>query len=132
MADIVEFPGMAAVAVAFLRGEFATSGETARVSTKVPNPMPPRMVRIDIGGSSERNRVTGSVLVIVQAYAASEPEAERLCERARALLRSTPELDSVPGASIMACLGSSLPVPLPDPDVATPRYQATVQLAVSP
>lgn len=132
MAEVIEFPDMVAVAVAFLRSEFTAIGETARVSTKVPNPMPARMVRIDLGVSQERNRLTGSVTLIVQTYAASEPEAERLCERARALLRSTPELDSIPGASVMACLGSTLPVPFPDPDIATPRYQATVQLAVCP
>lgn len=132
MADVVEFPDMAAVVVAFLNAEFAAAGESARAATKVPNPRPAKWVRVDVSGGSERNRKTADVLVIVQGSAATEPAAERLCSKARALVRSMPEYESIPGASIMSCTGSTLPVNFPDPDIATPRYQATVQLAVCP
>lgn len=132
VADVIEFPDMASVIVAFLNAELAAAGETARAATKVPNPRPPKWVRVEVAGGSERNRKTADVLVIIQGSAANEPAAERLCSKARALVRSMPERDFISGASVMACTGSSIPVPFPDPDITTPRYQATVQLAVCP
>lgn len=132
MADVVEFPDLASVVVAFLKAEFTSRGETAKVGTKVPNPMPARVVRVDLASGSERNRITADPVVIVQAYAATEPAAHALCELTRALVRSMPERELTPGATIHSCTGTSTPVPFPDPDISTPRYQATVQLLVGP
>ncbi|MFC9769513.1 hypothetical protein [Rhodococcus jostii] len=132
MAEIVLFPDILAAATAFLNAEFAARGDTARAATKVPKTRPARYVRLDLGGGIERNRITGEPLLIIQASAADEPAAYALCELARALIRSMPERDTIAGASVMGCTSSSLPVPFPDPDLSTPRYQATVGLLISP
>lgn len=132
MADVVVFPDMLAVTVGFLNTELAARGETARAATKVPKTRPSRFIRVDLGGGQERNRITGEPLLIIQASAPNEPEAYNLCELARGLVRAMPEYDEIPGASVMGCTSSSLPVSFPDPDISTPRYQCTVQLLVSP
>lgn len=130
MAEVVTFPDVQALVVGFLKAQFAALGESAKVAGRVPSPaVPARFVRVDVGSANERNRVVAEPLLILQAYAKSEPEAYALCERARALVRSMPEHDD---DRVAGCGGSSLPVPFPNPDSSMARYQCTVQLLVCP
>lgn len=129
MAEVVTFPDVQALVVAFLKAQFAAVGESAKAAGRVPSPIPARFVRVDVGSANERNRIVAEPLLILQAYAKSEPEAYALCERARALVRSMPEHDD---DRVAGCVASSLPVPFPDPDSSMARYQCTVQLLVCP
>ena len=129
VAEVVTFPDVQALVVAFLKAQFAAVGESARAASKVPSPIPARFVRVDVGSANERNRIVAEPLLILQAYAKSEPEAYALCERARALVRVMHEHDD---DRVAGCVSSSLPVPFPDPDSSMARYQCTVQLLVCP
>lgn len=130
VAEVVTFPDVQALVVAFLKAQFAALGESAKVAGRVPSPaVPARFVRVDVGSANERNRVVAEPLLILQAYAKSEPEAYALCESARALVRVMHEHDD---DRVAGCVASSLPVPFPDPDSSMSRYQCTVQLLVCP
>lgn len=132
VAEIVTFPDVQALVVGFLNAELSARGNPARAATKTPNPRPASWVRVDVASGQETNRITIEPIVILQASASSEPAARDLCELVRALLRSMPERDDITAASVMGVASSSMPVPFPDPDIATPRYQSTVQLIVCP
>ena len=95
-----------------------------RVSTRIPNPRPAELVRVQRIGGVRQNLAQERPLLLVECWAASSVAAFDLAAQAWSLLDA---LD----ADWFADVNLSSPVNLPDPLSASPRYQFTASLVVN-
>ncbi|WP_378736057.1 hypothetical protein [Nocardia brasiliensis] len=128
MTELVVYPAIEALVVAYLSARLAARGDLAVVATKVPNPRPDRLVRVSAAGGGNDRRILASRMVIIECWDLREPEAAQLAELCHALLLSAPRDPQEP--RIRAAVTAGAPVNHPDPDTRHPRYQATVSLDV--
>lgn len=105
----------------------------AWVGTRVPNPRPERLVRVDAAGGPRQNIRQDRSMVTVQAWA--QYDADLLMAEVRDLLHDMPGRQvTVPttagfeSVQIYSCTEVGGPTNLPDPETQTPRYQMTVEI----
>lgn len=124
MVAITTYPDVEALIVSALNAGFTAHSEpTIKASTKVPNPRPAEFVRVLSSGGLDETMVTDSVLVTIEGWAATETRALRLCDMARAILRSQ-------DGAIRGARGFSYPQNLPDPVADQVRYTSTGDVRV--
>lgn len=102
-------------------------GDTTRVSTRIPNPRPARLVRVRRRGGPRTDVVLEIALMLMECWAATEPDAEALANLTAALFASL-EGQTVAGAHITHAEILGGPSNDPDPDSESPRYTLTGQL----
>lgn len=124
MTALVVFPDPEALLVAYLGGVLAVP-----VATKVPNPRPASFVRLARIGGNRRDLVTDMPVLVVECWAASEPDASDLATLARAHVAALAQ-ETVNGAYVRSVEEVGGPVPFPDPVSGSPRYQFTVRLSL--
>ncbi|MGW3545895.1 hypothetical protein ACWDNI_35885 [Nocardia niigatensis] len=129
MAEVIAPADAESVVVAGLKAAYVGRGETAKVGTKVPNPMPPRMTRISLAGTHRQTigHFYGSILV--ECWAATEVEASALARTTYALLFAM-DGEDVAGHHIANVTEVGGVVNFPDLD-AGPRYQFVADLLIS-
>lgn len=98
------------------------------VATRVPNPRPPRFVRLTRVGGPVRDKVTDRPLIVVEAWdAAGDVAAHDLAAEARARLHALAGT-GIGGVWVRRVGEVSGLSNYPDPESGTSRYQITVQL----
>lgn len=122
MTEAIAFPDIEALLTRYLPELVGVP-----VVTKVPNPRPAAFVRVTRVGGARRDRVTDQPLVVVEAWAATEPAASTLGARAQAYVYAL-EQTSVDGDYVRAVREAGGLQFFPDPISETPRYQFTAQL----
>ncbi|WP_040815051.1 hypothetical protein [Nocardia concava] len=129
MAEAVAPIDAEAVVVAALNASFAGRGETAKVATRVPNPMPSRMVRVSLVATHRQTpgHFYGSILV--ECWAATEVAASALARTTYALLFAM-DGEDVAGHHIADVTEVGGVVNFPDLDASVPRYQFTADLLI--
>ena len=128
--EVITFPSAETACVAYLTAELAARGETAVVSTKVPNPRPPRLVRVRRLGGVRVDVITDVPMVAFDCWAPNEVAAEALAELTRALISAIPDR-SIPGGVVCCDVEEGGgPVNQPDPDTNYPRYTFFVMMRV--
>ncbi|MFI9507571.1 hypothetical protein [Nocardia sp. NPDC052566] len=127
MADVVAPPDAEALVVAYLRAQFAASGETARVATKVPNPRPDRLVRLSLADTTRQTLAHFAARLIIECWDATEPAASALARITYALVHAM-DGENVGADWVAAVVEVGGLVNFPDPDTGAARYQFTVDV----
>lgn len=117
MTEVIVFPDIEGVLVTAL-----TPALSLPVTTKVPATRPDKFVRLSRIGGNRRNVITDRAMVVVECWAKSTTEAERLSALTRAHIHALAP-DTVRRVREVAG-----PQSFPDPLSETPRYQFTVQI----
>lgn len=111
-------------AVAFLKAQFASLSDTAKVGTKFPASGSQRFVRVVRAGGLTKNIAYDSPRLVFECYGSSSVTAERLCALTRGFVlawaRLSDDVTRVEDAGDMAYM--------PDPDSGQDRYQFAVQV----
>lgn len=128
MAEVVAPPDAETMYVAYLKAQFTSRSETARVATKVPTTRPDRMVRASLINMVERTRTHFYVRLLVECWDLTETGAFGLARLAYALTGAL-EGETSDGVYVAEVVTVGGPVNLPDPDVG-PRYQFISELLV--
>lgn len=124
VAEIVTFPDVEALVVSVLNAELPAHGEaTVKASTRVANPRPSEFIKILVGGGQDETKVSESALITIEGWAKTEARARRLCDLARAIVRSQ-------DGDIRGARGFSYPQNLPDPVSDQVRYTSTGDVRV--
>lgn len=126
MAEVVAPPDVETAYVAYLRAQFVTRSETAKVATKVPTTRPDRMVRVSLTDTIERTDIHFDAELLVECWAPTETAASGLARLAYGLTRAL-EGEVSGGLHVAAVTAVSGIANFPDPDVG-PRYQFVVDL----
>jgi len=113
-----------AVVVSYLNPLLIADEDTARASTRVPNPRPPRLVRVILTGTVRRSVSRRDAQVTIEYWAPDGPAAAAGADKVYDWLE---DLD-VGGSHVPqgpdGWLGG--PYSQPDPDSGSPRYVMTV------
>ncbi|NQE86040.1 hypothetical protein [Nocardia terpenica] len=126
MPELVEFPAVETVVVAYLGARLAARGDPARIATAVPDPRPSRLVRVTAAGGGNDRLVLAARMVIVECWDTREPAAVELAELAHAILLAAARDPAEPRFRAVTTVGA--PVNHEDPDTRCPRYQFTVSV----
>ncbi|MEG8177100.1 hypothetical protein GZH49_00960 [Nocardia terpenica] len=84
--ELVVFPAVEAVVVAYLTTRLAAYADPTVVATQVSDPRPPRPVRVTAAGDGNDRLVLAARTVIVECWDTREHDAAQLAELAHALL----------------------------------------------
>lgn len=124
MAEVIVAPDAEGAAVAFLRAQFASVGDSAKVGTKFPAAGSQRFVRVMRAGGVSKNIAYDSPRLVFICSGSSSVTAERLCALTRGFIlawaRLSDDVTRVQDAGDMAYM--------PDPDSGQDRYQFAVQV----
>lgn len=129
MAEVVAPPDVETMYVEYMRAQFASRDETARVGTKVPTERPARMVRVSLILSTEQARAHFYTRLLVECWAPTETAAGGLARLAYALTGAL-EGETSGGVYVSEVLTVGGSANFPEPGVG-PRYQFTVDLLVT-
>lgn len=124
MVELVVFPDVEAAIVAYLKPKLVG----VKVSTTVPNPRVPKMVRVQAAGGSGRGLTVSKRVLIVQCWDTKSPDAASLCERVAAIVYAAQHDPAIPEIRGVTSIGE--PASFPDPDTSLPRYQFSASLDV--
>lgn len=123
MVEVIVARDAEGAAVAFLKAQFATVGDSAGVGTKFPAKGSQRFVRVSRAGGVSRDIAYDSPRLVFECYGSSSVTAERLCALTRGFIlawsRLSDDVTRVQDAGDMAYM--------PDPDSGQDRYQFAVQ-----
>lgn len=132
------FPDVTALTVDYLTARLpaaltatGTHPGPVTVASQVPNPRPPRLVRIQATGGQLRDVAHERALLAVQCWdQAGEVQAGDLARLVTSLLRDWPT-DPAHGRTVTT-VTATRPYPFPDPDTSAPRFQTTAEVVVRP
>lgn len=124
MAEVIVARDAEGAAVAFLKAQFASVSDTAKVGTKFPTAGSQRFVRVVRAGGLTKNIAYDSPRLVFECSGSSSVTAERLCALTRGFIlawaRLSDDVTRVQDAGDMAYV--------PDPDSGQDRYQFAVQV----
>ncbi|MGW2742374.1 hypothetical protein [Streptomyces sp. NPDC001450] len=123
----VGFPDSVAVVRAYLRDVLVDGGYDVPVGTRVPNPRPPRFIRLERIGGTRLDRITDRPRIDVHCWGESEEAANDLAGRARALLLAMPGWRGVVAYDVAEVGG---PSNLPDPESGQDRIAFAVEVSL--
>lgn len=99
-------------------------------ATKIPNPRPPKHVRVTSAGGTGRNLIQDEPRLLIESWAAADAEAFDQSRLAHGLLWAAQHSFLAPGVWVSG-VNLTVPANFPDPDTRMPRYQFVAQLIVS-
>ena len=123
MAEFLTFPNPAIWLIRYLDAALDVP-----VVGEVPATRPASFVQVENAGGSLVTRVTDGGQLLVGSWDTSNPKAERLAAKVRALVNAAPGV-TVQGEYCKAVAESGRPVYIPDPDAKVPRYRQTFVLS---
>ena len=94
---------------------------------EVPTTRPATFVLVEDAGGAQSTAVTDRAQLLVGSWDTTNPKAERLASKVRALIRAAPGV-TVQGEYCKGSDATNRPVYIPDPDAKVPRYRQTVTL----
>lgn len=127
MAEVVAPPDVETMFVAYLRAQFASRDETARVGSRVPTVRPDRTVRVSLIDTARHTLTHFYSRLLVECWDETEPAAADLARLAYAL---TGALEGETSGSVYVAEVVTVGGPANFPDDVGPRYQYTVDLLV--
>jgi hypothetical protein len=123
VAELLEFPNAAVWLIRYLDQHLDIP-----VVGEVPSTRPASFVVVENAGGTSDTIVTDGAQLLVGSWDVSNPKAERLASKVRALIRAAAGV-TVQGEQCKAADVSNRPVYIPDPDAKVPRYRETVTLS---
>ena len=127
MGELMEFPNAAVWLIRYLTAELPAAGFNIPVVGEVPTTRPASFVHVENAGGTQNTTVTDSAQLLVGSWDTTNPKAERLASKVRALIRAAPGV-TVQGEYCKGSDATNRPVYIPDPDARVPRYRQTVTL----
>lgn len=124
----VLFADAALLLVAHLRSELTSRGVGVAVGTRVPNPRPASLVRVERTGGPRLNLVTDGAQISVECWAPTEKAAHDLAQLCRAVVNDA-RGRAFSGVAVYRVTEFSGPQLEPDADSEHPRYRQTFQLS---
>lgn len=122
MAEYLTFPNHAIWLIRYLDAALDIP-----VVGEVPTTRPASFVHVENAGGSLTNKVTDGGQLLVGSWDTTNPKAERLAAKVRALINAAPGV-TVQGEYCKAVDERGRPVYIPDPDAKVPRYRQTFVL----
>lgn len=122
MAELIEFPNPAIWLIRYLDAHLDIP-----VVGEVPSTRPVSFVQVENAGGAQVTKVTDGAQLLVGSWDTTNPKAERLASKVRALIRAAPGV-TIQGETCKASEESGRPVYIPDPDAKVPRYRQTIVL----
>lgn len=92
------------------------------ITSTIPTPRPKTFLTITRTGGGDPTPVTDMAVLMIDAWAPTEDEAERLILETRELLRASPNQVAL-GSYCTRYEHMGGPFSIPDPDIGTPRYR---------
>ncbi|MFD8955697.1 hypothetical protein ACFV0W_01885 [Streptomyces anulatus] len=123
---VVVMPDAVAVVTGYLRGALAAAGEPVPVVSRVPNPRPPRFLRVRRVGGLRQTVVSDRPRLDFHAWAETEAAAADLAELVRALLAVIPGIRD--GVTVYTAREVGGPQWLPDDVSGSPRYAFAAEI----
>jgi hypothetical protein len=123
LAEFLTFPNPAVWLIRYLDAALDVP-----VVGEVPSTRPASFVVVENGGGSLVTRVTDGGQLLVGSWDTTNPKAERLAAKVRALINAAPGV-TVQGEYCKAVAEIGRPVFIPDPDARVPRYRQTFVLS---
>ncbi|WP_424462889.1 hypothetical protein [Pseudoclavibacter helvolus] len=124
MSEVIVFPDVEAMVVAYLRPPASEAGGS--VATKAPSPLPRLFARVSRVGGSQRDIATDTARVLVECWGPDTVTASSFASLMRAhmlaIARATDSFTRVVDGGGITYLA--------DPDTNKPRYQFFVQADV--
>lgn len=130
MAEAVAPIDAEAVVVAGLKAAYSSRGQTVKVSTKVPNPMPPAAVRVSLVDSARITPLHHRASILVECWADGESATSDLARITYALIFAF-DGEEVDGKWVAEVSETGGVVNFPDLEAGLPRYQFTVDLLIA-
>ena len=122
MAEYLTFPNPAIWLIRYLDAALDIP-----VVGEVPGTRPASFVHVENAGGSLTSKVTDGGQLLVGSWDATNPKAERLAAKVRALVNAAAGV-TVQGEYCKAVVEVGRPVYIPDPDARVPRYRQTFVL----
>jgi hypothetical protein len=122
MAEFLTFPNPAIWLIRYLDQHLDIP-----VVGEVPSTRPASFVLVENGGGSLVSKVTDGGQLLVGSWETTNPKAERLAAKVRALVNAAPGV-TIQGEYCKAVSEAGRPVYIPDPDARVPRYRQTFVL----
>lgn len=122
MGELMEFPNAAIWLIRYLDANLDIP-----VVGEVPTTRPASFVVVENAGGTQSTTVTDNAQLLVGSWDTTNPKAERLASKVRALIRAAPGV-TVQGEYCKGSDATNRPVYIPDPDAKVPRYRQTVTL----
>jgi hypothetical protein len=122
LAEYLTFPNPAAWLIRYLDAALDIP-----VVGEVPSTRPASFVVVENAGGSLVTKVTDGGQLLVGSWDTTNPKAERLAAKVRALINAAPGV-TIQGEYCKAVDESGRPVYIPDPDARVPRYRQTFVL----
>jgi hypothetical protein len=128
MTELVVFPDLVKAVIPYLSAQLTALGEPAPVSSRVPNPRPTRLVKVQQTGGSRANILVARPSLLVECWDGDDAKAFRLASVCAAILEAATRGDQPIAAGVW--IGGtpedfSVPVLFPDPLTNSPRFQFT-------
>jgi hypothetical protein len=124
LAEYLTFPNPAVWLIRYL----SAAGLGIPAVGEVPSTRPATFVVVENAGGSLVTRVTDGGQLLVGCWDTTNPKAERLAAKVRALVNAAPGV-TVQGEYCKAVAEVGRPVYIPDPDAKVPRYRQTFVLS---
>lgn len=124
MVEILRAPDGVAVAVAFLKAQFTSRGETAGVGSKIRDPRPAKFVKVRLMGGTRSDVVRYAPMLTFECWGPDDLTAQALGSLAEALVNSMPDL--LAGCTRVVEVGGL--IDQPDPVSGSARYVFTKQI----
>jgi hypothetical protein len=125
----VLFSAADTVVVTELAARLAARGDTATVTTIVPDPRPSRLVVVFRTGGARRDQLTDNAQLTIECWEASDTAAHDLAQLVRALINAMPGR-LVAGVPVYRVNEAAGPQALPEPNSALARFTWSVQIAL--
>lgn len=122
MAEYLTFPNAAVWLIRYLDAALDIP-----VVGEIPSTRPATFVVVENGGGSQVTKVTDGAQLLVGSWDVTNPQAERLAAKVRALIGAAPGV-TIQGETCKSVDESGRPVYIPDPDARVPRYRQTFVL----
>ena len=122
MAEYLTFPNAAVWLIRYLDAALDVP-----VVGEIPSTRPASFVVVENAGGSLVTKVTDGAQLLVGSWDATNPKAERLAAKVRALVNAAPGV-TIQGEYCKAVEETGRPVYIPDPDARVPRYRQTFVL----
>ncbi|MEW1668807.1 hypothetical protein ACWGSB_01665 [Streptomyces albidoflavus] len=119
-------PDAVAVVTGYLRDALAAAGDPVPVVSRIPNPRPPRLVRVQRIGGLRQTVVSDRPRLDFHAWAETEADAADLAELVRALVAAVPGVRN--GVAVYSAREVGGPMWLPDSATGTPRYAFAAEI----
>lgn len=130
VSELIRFPDVEAVMIAFLNDRLTADGDTARARGKVPNPRPARFVRVMRTGGPAESFWADRPQVTVEAWDNDESAAETLANTCRSYVQSAYLAGDMRGIPVYDLAEFGGPQRLPDPTTGQVRYTFTFSIVL--